>query len=81
MLSRGGGADGQAPIFVSADTAVEYHFYAIHRQQDIYGPDADEYRPERWETLQPGWGHLPFSGGPRACIGRESTLSTLSTHF
>jgi cytochrome P450 len=43
----------------------------MHRRKDIYGEDANEFRPERWETLRPGWEFLPFNGGPRICIGRE----------
>jgi cytochrome P450 len=43
----------------------------MHRRKDIYGTDADEFRPERWETLRPHWGYLPFSGGSRVCVGRE----------
>ena len=45
----------------------------MHRRQDVYGQDAAEFRPERWETLQAGWGYLPFSGGPRICLGRKSS--------
>ena len=49
----------------------------MHRRTDIYGPDADEFRPERWENgkLMPRWGYLPFNGGPRICIGQRYALT------
>ena len=34
----------------------------MHRREDFYGPDALEFKPERWETLRPGWEYLPFNG-------------------
>ena len=33
------------------------------------------YRPERWETLKPGWAYIPFNGGPRICIGQQFALT------
>jgi hypothetical protein len=47
----------------------------MHRRKDLFGADADEFRPERWQYLRPGWNYLPFNGGPRTCLGRESTLT------
>jgi cytochrome P450 len=47
----------------------------MHRRRDIYGADADEFRPERWETLRPGWEYLPFNGGPRICLGQQYALT------
>lgn len=58
-----------------------YSVYAMQRRKDIYGPDADEFRPERWLSdnpagpLRPGWGFLPFNGGPRICIGQQYALT------
>lgn len=56
---------------------VGWNLYAMHRRTDIYGPDAESFRPERWEDgkLMPRWGHLPFNGGPRICIGQRYALT------
>lgn len=49
----------------------------MHRRQDLYGEDAEDFRPERWETLSPkDWKYMPFSGGPRVCLGEEMALIT-----
>jgi len=46
----------------------------MHRRTDFYGPDAEEFKPERWEHLRPGWEYLPFNGGPRICLGQQFAL-------
>ena len=46
-----------------------------HRDTEVFGPDADEFRPERWEKIRPGWAYLPFNGGPRICIGQQFALT------
>ncbi|KAL4923321.1 cytochrome P450 [Aspergillus undulatus] len=75
ILPVGGGADGRSPVFVSKGTIVGYSVYAMHRRQDFYGPDAEEFRPERWAGLRPGWEYLPFNGGPRICVGQQYALT------
>ena len=60
--------------------AVGYSVYVMHRMKKLYGEDADDFRPERWDPdvenavnlKNIGWGYLPFNGGPRICLGRES---------
>ena len=74
VLPVGGGPDGKSPLFVPAGKNVAWSLYTMHRRKDIYGEDADEFKPERWETLRVGWEYLPFNGGPRICIGRECFL-------
>lgn len=77
-LPIGGGPDGQSPILVRQGEAVGYCVYAMHRRKDIYGNDACEFRPERWEDgkllRDVGYGYLPFNGGPRVCLGQEFAL-------
>ncbi|KIK04008.1 hypothetical protein K443DRAFT_676319 [Laccaria amethystina LaAM-08-1] len=55
---------------------------ALNRDKSIWGEDAHEFRPERWESTPdaassiPGvWGHmLTFLGGPHSCIGYRFAL-------
>ena len=60
-----------------------WNLYSIHRRSDIYGPDAETFRPSRWAKdvevpLRPGFGYLPFNGGPRICIGQQFALTETS---
>ena len=70
-IPRGGGPDGLSKIFIRKDSEVNYSVHALHRRKDIWGPDADEFKPERWVGRKVGWDFLPFNGGPRICLGRE----------
>ena len=56
-----------------AGSVVSVPAYTVHHSTEIWGPDADEFRPERWETVterQKG-AFIPFSYGPRSCVGRN----------
>lgn len=64
-LPRGGGPDGLSPLFVPKGTEVNYSVYAMHRNKAFWGPDADEFIPERWDGRKTGFEYLPFNGGPR----------------
>ena len=53
---------------------VAYAVYHMQRRKDFYGPDAQVFRPERWEGSELTnikWGYLPFNGGPRVCLGSK----------
>jgi len=57
ILPVGGGADGKSPVFVAKGTQVNYQVWVMQRRKDIYGEDADEFKPERWETMRQGFVH------------------------
>lgn len=70
---------------VPGGTVVGCSAWVIHRRPELWGPDADVYRPERW-LVAPGDaaderrfremnGHmLQFGMGSRTCIGKNISL-------
>ncbi|KAF7870099.1 uncharacterized protein EAF02_009289 [Botrytis sinoallii] len=71
ILPLGGGPDGKAPFLIKEGSNITCDIYALHRDKSYWGNDADDFRPERWETLRPTWEYLPFSGGPRICPAQQ----------
>ncbi|KAI1204495.1 cytochrome P450 [Annulohypoxylon truncatum] len=78
IIPRGGGPDGKSPVFVKKGTLLRYFPWALHRRRNIYGDDADEFRPERWETLRTTFEYVPFNAGPRICVGQQFALTQLA---
>ena len=81
MLPTGGGPDGESPILARKGELVVFSSYVNSRRRNLFGLDADDFRPERWEdgSLSGiGWGHFPFSGGPRQCLGEDFALMEVS---
>ena len=74
-LPRGGGFDGSAPIYVKKNQAIAYSTYVMHRREDFWGEDADQFIPDRWNGRRSGWEFLPFNGGPRVCLGQQFALT------
>lgn len=77
-LPVGGGPSASQPVLVRKGDVICYSVGTMQRRKDLWGADADEFRPARWED-QHGPEYLPFNGGPRVCIGRmlNSLLITL----
>ena len=79
VLPTGGGPDRTSPVLIPKGSAIAFSVYAMHRRPDLYGMDAELFRPERWDEEMPlqqdptnaKWGYLPFHGGPRTCLGSE----------
>ena len=53
-----------SPLFVAKGTKFLQTLYSLMHQASAYGPDAEEFRPERWADpkLRPGWNYIPFGG-------------------
>ncbi|KAJ3480225.1 hypothetical protein NLI96_g8501 [Meripilus lineatus] len=69
-------------IQVKAGDRINIPILAVNCSKEMWGGNADDFIPERWENPPecvsdiPGvWGHvLSFLGGPRACIGYRFSL-------
>ncbi|KAI6784944.1 uncharacterized protein J7T54_008038 [Emericellopsis cladophorae] len=68
--------------FVPRGTAVGFNAYVLHRNKEVWGPDAEEFRPERWlqgdaesddafaQRMQRlNNADLSFGAGSRKCMG------------
>jgi len=58
---------------VEKGTVVMADVFSCHRDPEVWGADADEFRPSRWEDEEkrPPLSWLPFGAGPRTCIGMK----------
>ncbi|KAL8756766.1 MAG: hypothetical protein Q9199_002723 [Rusavskia elegans] len=56
-------------------TVLSVPTYTMHHSPSIWGPDAEAFNPSRWApgtiTEAQKAAFIPFSVGPRACVGRN----------
>jgi cytochrome P450 len=70
--------------FVPAGTEIGISQWVLHFDQDIFGEDAADFRPERWLEAPPevlARREANFAGfglGRRTCIGRQLAMFQLS---
>ncbi|KAJ2944507.1 hypothetical protein O0L34_g3852 [Tuta absoluta] len=67
---------------LSAGSTLFALLYGTHRHPGLWGPDAEDFRPERWlENSVPDHpvAFLGFSWGKRGCIGKPYAMLLLKT--
>ncbi|XP_048480705.1 cytochrome P450 4C1 [Plutella xylostella] len=64
---------------VPAGTIVNIHVFDVHRRAELF-PEPEAFRPERWLAPPPHkYAYVPFSAGPRNCIGQKFAMLELKT--
>jgi cytochrome P450 monooxygenase len=77
-LPRGGGREGKLPIYIKKGDVVRVNKNGMFRDTDLWGEDADVWKPERWAKLSPSWNFMPFSGGARRCPAQPQVTTEAS---
>lgn len=60
--------------YIPGGSVVGANAWVIHRNEEVYGEDVEEFRPERWLQDNVSDMHryfLAFGAGSRTCIGRN----------
>ncbi|KAI9646015.1 hypothetical protein NHQ30_005453 [Ciborinia camelliae] len=75
VLPHGGGPLGNDPILLEPGDQVDMAFGSMHMDADIWGADAHEFKPDRWQGRRQDWGYIPFFGGRRICPAQQHVLT------
>jgi cytochrome P450 len=75
---HGGGPSGQESILLQTGDQVRMSFAPLHVDPEIWGKDANDFRPERWEYLKQSWNFIPFMGGRRICPAQQNVLTDVA---
>ncbi|CAJ0912285.1 9326_t:CDS:2, partial [Entrophospora sp. SA101] len=64
---------------IPKNTPIFIPFYQIHHLASIWGDDVEKFNPSRWFTEKvkglSRYNYLPFSAGPKSCIGSKLALN------
>jgi cytochrome P450 len=71
---------------IPKETSVVIGAWAISRSEELLGPDAQNFNPERWlapDMMRNGgsgsnYAHMTFGHGPRSCIGQSFARAELA---
>lgn len=70
--------------FVKVGSCIMIPSYAIGRMEHVWGPDAKQFKPERWIEPQTGkivsvspFKFIVFGAGPRKCLGVNLALNEM----
>ncbi|KAK0467030.1 cytochrome P450 [Desarmillaria tabescens] len=65
-------------VLVPEGTLLQICIRQINTWKQVWGEDAEEFRPERWFNLpkayNPSYSHLSFISGPHSCIGKTMAI-------
>lgn len=73
MLPHGGGPDRMAPIYINKGEVVVYSVQCMHRRKDLWGDDAEEFKPDRWAHYKHDW--YVLDGGSLSPLNSPKFLS------
>jgi cytochrome P450 family 4 len=69
-------------FILPADTIIHFHIYDLHHDPEQF-PDPEKFDPDRFlpENIekQKNFAYIPFSAGPRNCIGQKFALLEIKT--
>ncbi|KAF7370079.1 Cytochrome P450 [Mycena sanguinolenta] len=75
----------EKPIYIPAGAKVPFAAMLMHRRADLWGPDVDEFSPDRFlderlkkYLLNNPFQFLPFNAGPRICLGQQFAYNEMS---
>ncbi|KUJ12486.1 cytochrome P450, partial [Mollisia scopiformis] len=74
----GSGVSGKYPIPFQPCDEIDMALSMMHTDPEIWGEDAEPFRPERWYGLKQSWDFIPFSGGRRICLAQQNVLTDIS---
>ncbi|KAH7339083.1 cytochrome P450 [Rhizoctonia solani] len=76
---------GGKKYYIPAGANMPYSVLIMHRRKDLWGPDAEDFDPERWlderlkKYVTPNpFIFLPFNAGPRICLGQQFAYNEAS---
>jgi len=58
-------------VIVPKGSEIMFPMCAVHRDPKYWGNNADEFEPDRWSQEYPPNCFMPFSAGPRRCLGQH----------
>ncbi|CAI5723794.1 unnamed protein product [Hyaloperonospora brassicae] len=67
--------------FIAAGSYTGLPMYALGRMPHVWGPDAADFKPERWIDMKTGklitvsaYQFVAFNAGPRTCLGKNLAM-------